>query len=162
LPLLGQALVNNRKEEISFLRSVINSPVKDGEGFYSSTSRNMAISLLGELRAKEAVEDLIKWLVPQPGQVSKITRAIMQSPASDALFEIGLPSVEPLTELVKLQGNNVPGIYATMLISRIKGAEESELLFARMMEKEPDSAKRRNLQVALDYLRAESTKNNGK
>ena len=48
----------DRQETIHYLVSVVKMPVKNGESFYSSTtSRNIAIFLLGKLRAKEAVTE---------------------------------------------------------------------------------------------------------
>ena len=136
--------------------SVVNSPVQEGELFHYTRQggpREMAIYLLGRLRAEEAVEDLMEWLTPRPGQ-AWLTEPVRYSPAGRALIEIGLPSVRPLAELVRLKANTRNGQEAIALMMEIKGKEEAQLMFARMADEEQDPEKRRNLQAAVEVCRS--------
>jgi len=146
--------LDNRKQTIEYLLSVLNSPVKEGEQFYTSTtSRNISISLLGRLRAKEAVADLMKWLIPKPGQGMVVDEEMMFSPAGYALAEIGLPSVPPLFHLLKAEGNVALREQCIKIIVRIKGLPETELLLEDILAKETDNSKRENLKSAQDLLK---------
>jgi len=145
-----------RKDTIEHLLSVVNTQVKEGEEFYNSvTSRNIAISLLGKLRAKEVVADLTKWLSPKPGQLLIFGdfESYLFSPAGYALIEIGLPSVPPLVELVKSEGTTALGEQCIKIIVSIKGLPETELVFEDMLVKETDNSKRENLKSAQDLLK---------
>jgi hypothetical protein len=133
---------------------VVNSPVEEGEQFYtSSTSRNIAISLLGKLRAKEAVTDLTRWLTPKTGQGLTFWEEMMFSPAGYALAEIGLPSVPPLFHLLKVEGNVALREQCIKIIVSIKGLPETELLLEDIFAKETDNSKRENLKSAQDLLK---------
>ena len=65
----ARALVlQQRTETINGLLAIVRTHVKAGEEFYNSTTpRNIAIYLLGELRATEAISELIQWLEPHQG-----------------------------------------------------------------------------------------------
>ena len=166
---------------VGLLISIVESPVSRREPFYtSSTSRNIAIFLLGRLRARDAVPHLVKWLEPQEGQSLVIYSLMMLSPAGYALADIGLPSVPPLMEIIRRDGCSSPeapeiiheddggtrykyppgyrsvplGDQCLKIIVRIKGLDESEFSLRKAMEAEPDKAKKANLQCALDLLRA--------
>jgi len=144
----------DRQETIEYLLSVIKTPIKDGEPFYSSTtSRNIAIFLLGKLRAKEAVTELTKWLIPKPGQSLVISEEQMFSPAGCALVDIGLPSIPPLLELLKSEEASILREQCIKIIVSIKGLRETELLFEDVVSKETNTAKRENLKVAQDMLK---------
>jgi hypothetical protein len=149
-----QMVVDRRRQTIGYLLSVVNSPVKEGEEFYSSvTSRNIAIFLLGKLRAKEAVTELAEWLVPKPGQRQTIWELRMFSPAGCALVEIGLPSVPVLVGVIKSGGNSALREECIKIIVSIKGLRETDILFEDVVEKETDATKRENLKVAQDMMK---------
>lgn len=149
-----RTVLNNRRETIRHLLWVINRPVKKGEEFYSAvTSRNIAISLLGRLRAKEAMRDLTKWLLPRPGQRLFVDNEPMFSPAGYALVEIGLPSVPPLVELLKSETNTALHQQCMKIIVSIKGPPETELLLEDTLAKETDTTKTANLKAALSLLK---------
>jgi HEAT repeat protein len=147
-------VLGNRRKTVEYLLLVVNSAVEEGEPFYSSTtSRNIAISLLGKLRAKEAVEDLTKFLTSKPGQTLFITEARMFSPAGYALVEIGLPSVTHLVELLKSEGAAPLREQCIKIIVSIKGMPETELLLEDVLAKETDDSKRENLKAVQDLLK---------
>lgn len=147
-----EALVQN-KELIQELISIVRRPVIEGEEFYNlTTSRNIAIFLLGKLRAKEAVPDLIEWLTPREGQNLTIDALMVFAPAGYALVEIGLPSVPPLMEKLKSEGTSILGKECVKVITRIKGLEETELLLQRTLGEETDPVKETNLRAALELI----------
>jgi len=152
-----QVALDNRKDTIEYLRSVLNSPTEERENFFTSTtSRNVAIFLLGKLRAKEAVNDLMKWLSPKAGQGTTIWALPILTPAGYALVEIGLPSVPPLVDLLK---SGATGRVIDLrdqsikIIVAIKGLAETELLFEDALAKEADPTKKENLKLSLDFLK---------
>ncbi len=148
-----QMVLSERKDTINFLLSIVNSPLKEGEEFYiSNTSRNIAMSLLGTFRAKEAVQALIPWLVPKPGQGQISSELRMFSPAGEALFQIGLPSVNPLVDFIK-SGDAALREKCVSMIVYIKGVSETEFLFESAIAKETDATKKSNLQLALDIMK---------
>lgn len=148
-----RTVLNNRRETIRHLLSVLNSPVEEGEQFYGSvTSRNIAIFLLGKLRTREAVGDLTKWLLPRPGQGLIVDELSMLSPAGYALVEIGLPSVPALLEVIKSGRNSALREQCIKIIVSILGQIHTQLLFEDALAKETDSAKGKNLKAALDLL----------
>jgi len=150
-----QTVLDNRKETIRYLLSVVKSPIEEGENFFTSTtSRNIAISLLGKLRAKEAVADLSEWLSPKGGQATTTWAPPILTPAGYALFEIGLPSVPPVLNLLKTEKPN--SLYREQyikIIVCIKGLAETELLFEDALAKEADPTKKENLKLSLDFLK---------
>ena len=149
-----QRVMSNRRETIQYLLSVLNSPVEEGEQFYASTtSRNIAIFLLGRLRAKEAVTDLIPWLTPKPRQGLFVSEERVFSPAGEALVEIGLPSVPVVVKLLGSEGPISFKQECIKVIVGIKGLRETEFLFEDIIAAEADSAKRENLKAADDLLK---------
>jgi hypothetical protein len=138
----------DRKERIEKLLSVVNSPVQPGEAFYSSTtSRNISIFLLGQLRAKEAVPTLMEWLFPRGGQALIRGELLMFSHAGYALVEIGLPSVPPLIELLASEADAAEREQAIKIVVSIKGLRETEVMFEELLASERDSAKKEKLEV---------------
>jgi hypothetical protein len=146
-------VLDDRKDVIEYLVSVINSPLRPHEDFYTSTtSRNIAILLLGKLRAKEAIADLTNWLSPKPGQGLTIDSEPMYSPAGDALVEIGSPSVPPLLQLLKSASNGPLRREYLKIIGSILGQAHTQLLLEHALAKENSATKTDNLKAALDLL----------
>jgi hypothetical protein len=148
-----RVVIEDRQDTIRYLRSVLARPIEQGEPFYgSSTARNIAISLLGKLRAAEAAADLATWLRPRPGQGLKVTDESAFGHAGEALIEIGLPSVRPLLELLRIENNRGLQEQCLKIMVRIKGLRETELLFEDVIAAESDAAKRDNLEAAQALL----------
>jgi len=150
-----KAALEERKETINALLAIVRSPVEIEEEFYGKfTPRNIAIFLLGKLRAKEAVPDLIEFVTPKPGQGTVIDEATPFSPATEALIEIGLPSVPAL--LGKLQAGQTPlkreqcvkGLVA------IKGLSEAEHLIEDRMTDASNTQVKENLKAVIEVLKA--------
>jgi hypothetical protein len=156
-----QQVLNERKDTIDFLLSVVSSPVKEGEEFYTSnTSRNMAISLLGTYRAKEAVKALTQLLIPKEGQSTVVDETPTYSPAGYALVEIGLPSVLPVIDRLKQGLKQEEYIYSYIFFNEcvkvivgIMNVPETECLLESEIAKEKDAGKKANLQKALDFMK---------
>jgi len=152
-----EILFNERKDTIDFLISVVNSPIKEGEDFNNFyTSRNIAMSLLGTFRAKEAVQALTQWLVPKPGQVMSADETSLYTPAGQALVEIGLPSVRPVIERLKQREDLYGYLFyyeCIKVLVSIKGVPETEHLLESAIAKETDADKKENLQIALDFMK---------
>ena len=97
----------DRKEKIEYLISVAESPLRKGERFYDmSTARNIAIHLLGEMRAKEAVLALIDNLLLKEGQDGVASERFVA--AEEALVKIGLPSIPALIQVIEKHGISWP------------------------------------------------------
>jgi len=110
---------------------------------------------LVKLRAKEAVEDLTKWLSPKPGQVLIFGdfESYLFSPAGYALVEIGLPSVTHLAELLKSEGASPLREQCIKIIVCIKGIPETELFLEDILAKETDNSKKENLKAVQRLLK---------
>ncbi len=172
------SLVADREKTIASLLSIVSKPVTEREPFLlSNTPRNMAMSLLGRLRAKEAVPDLVSWLEPRKGQSFVVFEEPALSPAGYALVEIGLPSVTPVLEIIRQKGCSSPdtrkrivegtrirfepqklekysplGDEALRIIAWIKGVEETGFTLRKAIEAETDATTKENLQSALTLL----------
>jgi len=152
-----QSILDTRQREIEALRRVITSPIEKGEQFYGDTPRNTAIRLLGSLRAKEAVPDLIPLLAPQKGQGKAMFSLMLLPHAGEALVEIGLPAVRPLIDTAKQEGVEAKGPFdrgqqCLRTLVAILGPEGTEHFLKRSVEAETDPAKHKNLQDALVLL----------
>jgi hypothetical protein len=149
-----RAVITQYSETVVTLLKIVEGPVKEGEFYYSSaTSRNIAIRLLGKLRAKSAVSHLMGWLVPKKGQALDTGEEMKYGHAGYALVEIGLPAVPPLLEKVKGQGVTTLGKECMKVITTIKGKDEVSFLIKALLEKEKDKKAKENIQAALKYLR---------
>jgi hypothetical protein len=148
-----RALLDNGKQTVEYLLSVLNSPVETGEQFYESTSsRNIAISLLGSLRAREATGELTKWLTAKPGQGQTVWEEMMFSPAGYALVEIGLPSVPPVIELLASDGDAHLREQCIKIIVSIKGLRETEVMLEDLLASETSLAKKEKLEAVQAML----------
>ena len=160
----GKDLVlDMRKSCINDLLGILRSDVAPHENFYGNTPRNMAISLLGEYRAVEAVPDLIGWLCMKKGQIAVYWAfqrwSLQYPPAYSAILKIGSPALPYLIDSIK-QGTKTGG-WAEKLVFKIKGADETRVFFERTIKEETDAAKKANLVTAFKYLQDFSTYKEG-
>jgi hypothetical protein len=140
-------------ETRDYLRSLLRKPVTPGEPFFVSTPRNIAMKLLGKLRAKGAIPELMNWLLPKKGQSVDRTEFLKYGSAGYALIEIGLPAVPHLLAKVKKEAADRLGQECMKVIRDIKGKEEAILLLKTQIEKEKDKKVKQNLQAGLEYLK---------
>jgi len=163
-------LLAERKSTIAFLRTIVKEPVARGERWaYHSTRRNLAITLLGELRAGEAAGEIAEWLICHPGQ--QRLRTILRSErkgeyasvAMVALVKIGKPANEVLlNKLKRVDDQTVKEQLARMdedmrtaccrTLAKIEGREIAQLLLAKRIAAAKDDRLRANLEAALKYL----------
>lgn len=149
----AQMVYEERIETVNALMSIVRRPVKKGEPFYDpNTSRNIAIRLLGKLRAKEVADELVNWLLPKQTQSVVVDQQTEHSPAGCALAEIGLPALSPLVNKIKQQGFNTLGQRCLETVVEIKGCEGAYLVLKREKNAEKGPEKGQNLQQALQYL----------
>ena len=146
-------ILEDRRQTIEGLLTIIRAPVDEGEPFYiSGTPRNLAIDLVGRLRAKEAVPELVDILLPKPGHSTDTSRLMFFGHAGYALVRIGLPSVAPVLERLKTLerwGDRDP--YLRVLVA-IEGAARAEERLRQSIEREPAGKTRENLQATLADL----------
>lgn len=146
-------IVEARRQTLGELLTIIRAPVDEGEPFYiSGTRRNLAVDLLGRLRAKEAVPELVDILLPKPGHSTDTSRLMFFGHAGYALVRIGLPSVAPVLERLKTLerwGDRDP--YLRVLVA-VEGAAGAEERLRQSIEREPAGKTRENLQAGLADL----------
>ena len=149
-----KSVLEERSRYIDGLLKIVRSDVVKGESYYSTTtSRNIAVYLLGEFRAKEVVPDLISWLVPREGQGMAVWEEVYLPPAGLALVEIGLPAVGPLREKIEAEGvESRLGYECLKTIYKIKGVAETQRLLKRAVRQQKDAAKKKRLEAALEML----------
>ena len=147
-------VIEEYNNTVTSLLSVLKEPIKKYEEFYyTKTSRNIAIELLGKLRAKRAVPELINWLLPKKGQSPQSDALFTEcGPAGFALREIGLPAVPHLLEKLKEEGASGLGNECLEVIVDIKGKEETNLLLKNELERETDAGIKHNINEALIEL----------
>jgi len=154
-----QGFLRQRHDSVEELIRIVDGPLSQGEEFFnSSTPRNTAIFLLGELRAAEAVPSLMKWISPREGQSMVIDELSLLPPAAAALARIGMPSVNPLLERMKLKGAELKGFepegrVCLMTMVRILKSDLAEAKLEKTLAGEENEEYRKNLQAALDALR---------
>jgi hypothetical protein len=126
-----------RREAIKLLTNMVNEPIVDGEQFdHAAEGRCCAILLLGQMRAKQAIDSLIPCLVPRPGQIPAAQYSIrVFSFAAHSLAEIGEPSVGPLVERMLHEDDYELVRACFMALVKIRGIEEGKMLLAETMKK---------------------------
>jgi len=174
-------LLNERAQTIKVLLEIVRSPVRVGEPFLLPSSRNTAISILGAMRAREAVPDLCKWLEIKKGQVGTYLDIALVSipPAGRALIEIGYPAVPHLLQIIRDKGCSSPrareaiidgnivrfkpdptyrssplGDKCLSILVKILTAPGARDALGRASEKETDKTSRENLESAIKVLEA--------
>ena len=150
-------IVEQRKKIIDLLLSILNSPLIENEEFYNSnTLRNISIYVLGTIKAEQAVPQLIKWIEPREGQSTVIDELRMLSPAGEALVHIGLPSVDPLIEMIKDEGTSTTGSQCLKIVVRILGVDIIEMKLNKSITSELMKDKKENLEAALRLLKSKN------
>lgn len=152
-----EKLLALRERTIDKLIAILNQPVKKGENWLSSSSpRNLAMDILGEMRAEQAVPHIVLWLWPQEGQYAASSRRSYFSPAGFALIKIGKPAVSVLLEVIATQGNTGAlgkKRYAiTRILHEIEGKDGAKFVLGNALEAESDPQRRERLEAALQEL----------
>jgi len=147
-------ILQQRYEIIQELIRIVDGPLSRGEEFYSSsTPRNSAIVLLGELRAEESVSSLVEWIEPHEGQSMVIEEEQILPPAALALAKIGMPAVTPLFQRVKIRGMEPSGRICFMTMVRILESDLTDAKLENALAGEENEEYEKNIQAALEALR---------
>lgn len=145
--------IQEREQQIESLLSIVNGPIVSGEGFTNTTTpRNTAIFLLGQLRASEAVPSLIGWLSPKEGQLMIFYEEALLFSAARALIDIGLPAVKPLLTELKKEGMTPRGTQCLMTLVSILGPEVTELKIKKEIESDSDESIKEMLTACLEAI----------
>jgi len=148
-----KAVVHLYNSTIKKLVEILNRPVEKSEPFYSSsTARNIAIILLGDLRAKDSVNALLEWVLPKPGQSLVVSSPMSYGFAGCSLVRIGLPAVPSLLEKIEEEGASKLGKECVKVLKDIKGKEEVILFLKAQIGEEKENEVRKNLEAAIAYL----------
>jgi hypothetical protein len=148
-----RAVITQHSKTVTALLKIVEGPVKEGESYYSSsTSRNIAIRLLGKLRAKSAVSRLMGWLAPKKGQSESMSEVMKYGHAGYALVEIGLPAVSHLLDGIKKEGMSRIGKTCAVILVDIEGKEKAKLTLNGAVEKTEGTETKGNLKKALEYI----------
>ena len=151
--------VQERARSIGALLKIVNAPLVKGEQFYiMGTRRNTAISLLGHLRAKEAVPALMKWVVPKEGQREGIDDQALLGPAASALAEIGLPAAGHLLDKMCLEGMSPLGRECLKTFVWTMGLHTAEFRLSQAVRSEVDAQRKQNISACLEALRKRDKK----
>lgn len=142
----SRSLFRQRKERIRILIGIVNKPIVEGERFdHAADRRSIAILLLGQMRAKQAVEDLIPWLVIREGQTTpNFFRPRFLSFAGHSLAAIGEPAVGPLLETMKNSSEDDISQECFKVLVKIYGFEEAADILSRCI-RNAEGRDKRNL-----------------
>jgi hypothetical protein len=163
------------------LLAIVGTPMVDNEPFDSSSPRNDAIRLLGELRAAEAVDELVTWLTPRPEHSGQYFAD--RPPAHVALVKIGLPAVSALVGVIGEEGISPPfegevtsspqgvveveyaegylermspkGDAALGILREILGEEGAAVALEERLSFQPTAERRANVRTAIERLRGQ-------
>lgn len=175
LILIANESPESRRSVIDALIPVLNDP-KMELNFAEVGRWRVAVALLGELNATEAIEDLVRninWtsydFSPRPhppvraalvrigeAAVASLLRALadpneaVRRESSDALSEIGAPSVDGLLDVL---ARSVPRarVCAAWALARIGGARAREAIVIAL-NLEPDGGVKEHLENAVEYI----------
>jgi hypothetical protein len=125
-------LLSSNAQVVSNLIDIVRQPVRQGEVWGNpSSSRNLAIRLLGHFRVAEAVDSIIPFLTPRPGQDAAVLmgRDGQDNVAEAALVRIGTPSVEPLLSSVFASADSSSAKACLTVLRRLLPGEELKKRF---------------------------------
>lgn len=114
----------------------------------------LAIVLLGEMRAPEAVPllvDNLKFTLPLGVGPSRI-ESFPTMPHVQALIDIGLPSADPLVKKVAQSDDEVIRERAAIVIDQILGTDMAVLFVRDRRDRERDEVKRQRLDRLLEQI----------
>lgn len=133
-------ILSERKAMISDLIAILKGATKGADWLSPNTSVNLAIDALGELRAEEAVPELIRWLLPPTGPYN--VRIAKVSPAGRALVKVGKPAVSELVHtLSKPLGMSERVICIEVLVA-IEGRDVSMMILNKAAQTSADAAEK--------------------
>jgi len=115
--------------------------------------KHLAIELLGELRASEAVEVLLGNLTYcNPVMYGSYRTWESDFPAAVSLSEIGNPALGPALAKVARTDDELERELCCWIIERVEGEELAPIVLQLAIDKERYSGGKARLQAALEYL----------
>lgn len=146
-------LEKSRAEIISQLTDMVTQPVKDWEPFFdNSTSRNMAIYLLGVYRADSAIPVLVKYLAPSPSHSGGAENPMTPVPAAVALRRIGPTATPALLQALRTTTNTMVAMECTRLLVEIEPPHRGRALIEDAIES-ADVPRKAAIELMLRNLR---------
>jgi hypothetical protein len=142
-----------RRHEIERLLKIadetINRPGRRAEA-------DIAIRLLGRMRAAEAVDFLIENLSfkGQADWMAVSGPASLEEglPCVYALAEIGLPALQPLVRKAESTEADITHMHVAMTLRRSLGAEHATLYLRDHASKQPDKWKKKRIQSLIEWV----------
>jgi hypothetical protein len=153
-----QDLLEERRQTIQSLLVILadpgRKPAEQAEYFDSNSSANLAIRVLGEMRATEAVPALVKWLSILDEMPLALTHAIgpEEIPAAAALICIGRPAELALLKKIRESGSGALNLLPCILV-KMEGEKITKLILEDAIAGEKLAEARGNLEAALTVLR---------
>jgi hypothetical protein len=158
----SEAILKEHGARIQRLIELADTPDRD-EFRYSDwhDSKHLAILLLAELRAGEAVDVLLEHLEYKNFHdiMTSYVSLAERHPAAEALSKIGIPAIGPTIEKL---GRSAPNSRASQLccwvIKKVLGAKLARARLEMAIEEARDEAVKQNLKAALPYFKTEQEK----
>jgi|WetSurMetagenome_2_1015567.scaffolds.fasta_scaffold24945_1 hypothetical protein len=151
-------LLDQRKQIVSSLIAVLDKEAPDASWGDPNTTPSLAISVLGELRAPEAVHVLLKWAVAEdvPFIDNALAAGSRPSPAFLALVKIGKPAEPALLDSMRLKPEKAIWGISIGILKEIEGVKCAAIILEEAIAEEAaDSPAKEHLQAALKKLKEE-------
>jgi hypothetical protein len=143
---------------ISSLVGIINDKSPDAQWLLGDSTESLAIRVLGEFRAVEAVPALVKWATPPEGgyQVWGLQISPESTPAVQALVKIGKPAEPALLDALRLKPEKPIWEISLGILKKIEGPKCAAIILEEAIAKEAaDAPAKEHLQAALKKLKEE-------
>jgi len=149
-------LLAERQGTITNLIALIQDRSPNSQWLFWDSSENLAIRVLGEMRAVEAVPVLVKWAAPPEGGYKVLNLGISpyNSPAAQALVKIGKPAEPALLEVAKKSPQKMIWSISLIILQEIEGPKCLEVILEDAIAKETEAAAKANLQEGLKRLQS--------
>ena len=148
-------LLAERAQTVRGLLAILEKPTSPSASWLmSETPENLAIHVLGEMRAVEAIPALVKWAEPPKGgyDVDGDVPEYM-SPAGQALAKIGKPADPALIGVLRVSKNDPYWTICLEILKQIEGPKCAAIMVEEAMGKETEALFKENLQAALKKLK---------
>ena len=141
-----EEIVAARSATIASLIEVLKATKKGEDWLGLDTPAKFAIKALGELRAEEAIPELLRWLLPPKGPY--VARMAMTSPAGRALIKIGSPAVPEVLNVLAVEGGVIEQGLCVEVLVGIYGADLSLIVLDQTIKTRSNENEKQNLAKA--------------
>jgi len=147
-------LLSERSMLITSLMQVIERPEEAQLRWVDEASPgNLAIGILGEMRAVEAIPLLVRHIAPGPDDFVSLDE-LAPSLAAMALMKIGKPAVPELVKSIGTNSDRQHRLSSIETIARIEGMEFTRVIIERALNSESQAQIKSRLQEVLEQVRA--------